>query len=329
MPKSMKAVVIYEAGGPEVLKIEERPIPSAQMGQVLVKVKAFGMNRSELFTRQGHSPVSAVRFPRILGIEAVGEVELAPGGEFEKGTIVATAMGGMGRAFDGGYAQYTLVPVTQVQALKTTLDWSTLCAIPEMYQTAWGSLFKALGTKPGHTLLVRGGTTSVGMAAAALAKAKGILVTATTRRPDRVELLKEIGADHVFIDSGTISEQVRQVYPGGVDKVLELVGTTTLLDSLQCVAEGGAVCMTGMVGDEWEFENFSPMAAIPTAVNLTTYAGGPEDFMQTPLQEIVEDIESGKLVPRIGRVFSIDQIVEAHSVMEKNEAEGKIVVLTD
>ena len=121
MTDTMKAAVVHEAGGPEVLKIESRPVPKAQDGQVLIQVKAFGLNRSELFTRQGHSPTSAVQFPRILGIEAVGIVEAAPGGEFAQGDIVATAMGGMGRTFDGGYAEYTCVPATQVQKLDTTL----------------------------------------------------------------------------------------------------------------------------------------------------------------------------------------------------------------
>ena len=110
MMTTMKAAVIHEAGGPEVLKIESLPIPTPQSGEVLIRVKAFGLNRSELFTRQGHSP--SVKFPRVLGIEAVGLVESAPGNEFRKGDIVATAMGGMGRQFDGGYAEYTCVPAT-------------------------------------------------------------------------------------------------------------------------------------------------------------------------------------------------------------------------
>jgi NADPH:quinone reductase-like Zn-dependent oxidoreductase len=133
---TMKAAVIHEAGGPEVLKIESLPIPTPKNGEVLIRVKAFGLNRSELFTRQGHSP--GVKFPRILGIEAVGVVEAAPGGEFRKGGIVATAMGGLGRQIDGGYAEYTCVPARQVQVIKTELPWETLGAIPEMLQTAWG-----------------------------------------------------------------------------------------------------------------------------------------------------------------------------------------------
>ncbi|KAJ9613988.1 hypothetical protein H2200_002124 [Cladophialophora chaetospira] len=323
---SMKAVVIYEAGPPSVLKVESRPIPTPAEDEVLIRVKAFGLNRSEMFTRQGHSP--NVPFPRVLGIEAVGIVEKCPSGKFKPGDKVASAMGGMGRDFDGGYAEYTSPKAKNTQLIETNLDWSVIGAVPEMLQTSYGSLFKALKLQPTDRLLVRGGTTSVGLAAAAIAKNYGCFVAGTTRQSSQAtaDLMHKSGIEQIIIDDGNVAEKVKDKK---FDKLLELVGTTTLRDSLKCVVGGGIVCMTGIVGNSWALKDFSPMGDIPHTVCLTDYDGGPQEFMETPLNDLLKQVEAGTLPVGIGKIFHIDQIVEAHETQEKNLARGKIVVLTE
>jgi NADPH:quinone reductase-like Zn-dependent oxidoreductase len=300
-------------------------VPKA--GQVLIKVKAFGLNRSELFTRQGHSP--GIQFPRVLGLEAVGTVEEAPGNEFAKDTIVATAMGGMGRMYDGGYAEYCCVPANQVQTIKTKgLPWDVLGALPEMMQTVWGSLFKSLRLQKGDSLLIRGGTTSIGLAAAAIAKKHGAFVASTSRNAARESLLRENGADDFFVDNGSIAEEVKKRYPKGFSKILELVGISTMLDSLKCAEQHGIVCMTGLAGGVWTLDGFSPNGMIPISVCLTSYGSSVEDFMNTPLDEIAQQIQDGSLKIPI-KTFKFEDIVAAHQHMDDSTAGAKMVVVIE
>jgi NADPH:quinone reductase-like Zn-dependent oxidoreductase len=176
-------------------------------------------------------------------------------------------------------------------------------------------------------LLIRGGTTSVGLAAAALAKEKGAFVAATTRNASRETMLKDLGIDDVIIDDGVIAQEVRRKWPQGFDKILELVGVTTLEDSLKCAAPAGTVCMTGIAGGKWTFDQFNPMTSIPTAVRLTTYAGSAEDLLLTPVDDIAAKVLSGAMKLPI-KTFKMEDIVEAHRSMEHEGAVAKIVMLT-
>lgn len=321
----MRAVVIDGPGAPEVLRLRSVPIPSPAPGEVLIRVKAFGLNRSELHFRQGVAESGS--FPRIPGIEAVGLVTAAPGGEFPAGTQVATLMGGMGREFDGGYAEYVKVPAGQVIAFRSELPWATLGAVPEMLQTAAGSLDVGVQGVAGQTLLIRGGTSSVGQALAVLGKLRGMTVLATTRTAERAPVLERLGVDHVLIDDGAIADAVRLIVPGGVDAAVELVGVNVLRDTLRATRPGGTVCFTGMLSDEWSIPNFYPMDWLPNGVRLTAYSGGAADLSAATLQGFLDEVASGSATVPLGRVYSLDQIVQAHHDMEGNAVGGKGVVV--
>ena len=236
-------------------------------------------------------------------------------------------MGGMGRFFDGGYAEYVLVPLEIVFPFESNLSWDVLGSVPEMFQTVSGSLNEALEIQTGETLLIRGGTSSIGMLACQLAKAKGLTVISTTRNPAKKQALIDNGADHVLIDDGQVKDQLRALLPGGVNKLLELIGTRTLKDSLKCIAPKGMVCMTGILGNEWTMKEFTPMGDIPSLGRLTVYMGESKNLSKELLQEFLDEIEKGEIKLKIDSVFSLDQVAEAHQYMEDNKAKGKVVVV--
>jgi NADPH:quinone reductase-like Zn-dependent oxidoreductase len=324
----MRAAVCVRAGGPDVLEIRDVPLPAVREGWSLVHVMGAGLNRSELRTRQGHSP--HVLFPRVLGIECVGVIAASTDSTLPEGTIVAAVMGEMGRAFDGGYAEYALLPSSLLMAVTTTLPWEVLAALPETYLTAQGSL-DALGVMAAGQgrLLIRGAASSVGMAAASIASSQGVQTAGTTRSHGKAGALTAAGVDHVFVDDGgSLAASVRAIWPDGPDYVLDLVGASTAVDSLQVVRRGGTVCVAGSLSG-WLIGDFQPVAMIPSGTRLTAFHSDDAKGSagRSVLQRVIDAVEAGDYRPNLDRVFRLDDIVAAHRYMESNQATGKCVVV--
>jgi NADPH:quinone reductase-like Zn-dependent oxidoreductase len=325
----MRAVVVSETGGLDALRLTTVPLPEPSPGWVRIAVKAFGVNESEVTTRKGESD-GEVTYPRIPGIEGVGIVDQAPEGSgLRVGQQVATMMGGMGRSFDGSYAQYVSVPAEQVIPFETSLPWDVVGALPEMFQTAYGSLIKGLNLEAGQTVLIRGGTSTVGLSAAAMAKGLGATVIATTRDANRAGELLAMGVDHPIVDDGEIAAKVREIAPDGVDAALELVGCSVLADTLGCVRVYGAVCFTGALAGAWTLPDFTPFL-IPTGVRLTSYAGGAKDLPAPVFREQLDAIAAGRLKAPVAKVYhGLEQVPDAQAAVEAGTTPGKHVVLLD
>jgi NADPH:quinone reductase-like Zn-dependent oxidoreductase len=266
----------------------------------------------------------------------------------------------MGREFDGGYAEYVLLPNSLLMPVTTTLPWDVLAALPETYLTAQGSL-DALGVGPDNQgpasagpgsqgpdshelasqgpasegsgsqgrLLIRGGTSSVGLAAASIAAGYGVAIAATTRRPDKLQALTAAGVDYALVDDGgSLTTSLHAVWPDGPDYVLDLVGASTAVDSLNLVRRGGTVCISGSLSG-WLIPDFEPIATIPSGTRLTAFHSdnAKGSAGATVLQRVIRQVEAGVYRPSIDRVFGLDDIVAAHQYMEDNQAAGKLVVL--
>ena len=315
----MKAVKIYQAGGPEQLIYQDVPTPDIKEGWSLVKIKGFGINHSEIFTREGKSP--SVQFPRILGIECVGEVAQSSTPALAVGQKVISIMGEMGRAFDGSYAEYVLLPNEQIYPVHTDLDWTTLAAIPETYYPAFGSL-QQLRIAPQDRVLVRGAGSGVGVAFAQLLKAHfpHVVLHGSTRNPAKATRLQAVGFDEVITEAdGKI--QTDQSY----DKILELVGPATLRDSFSHINEHGIVCNTGQLGNIWCVNDFDPIIELKNNSYLTAFYSG--NVSQAKLDAMFDYIRQFNVKILIERVFTLEQVPEAHRFLQSADGFGKVVVV--
>jgi NADPH:quinone reductase len=325
----MRAIVISKYGGPEVLDETELPDPVPAEGEVLIRVKAFGLNHAECYFRSGAWGDVA----RVTGIECAGKIETDPTGTFAAGTPVVAVLGGMGRTRNGSYAELVTVPVSNVAAIGVDLGWDVMAAIPEVFATAWSGLHLNLDVQAGQRVLVRGATSAVGQAAVQLAAADGCWVVATSRSDRRHDLLHKLGARQVLIDDGALADQLR-TDSGAVDRVFDLIGNAALRDSLACLERDGRLCQVGFLGGLAPVKDFLPMIDLPTGVQLSFYGSAfvlgtsAYPLTEVPLRSIFEQVASGKLQGEPVRVFQFSDVVEAHRVLEAGTAGGKMVVTT-
>lgn len=316
----MKAIVVNQAGGVEVLELQEIEKPKVKEGWSLVKVKGFGINRSEIFTRQGLSP--SVKFPRVLGIECVGVIEeTTDSGRLPIGQTVVSLMGEMGRDFDGSYAEYVLLPNSQIYPIETNLDWKTLATIPETYYTAYLAL-QNLQIKEDDSVLVRGASSGVGIAFAKLLKAKypTVKLVATTRQSNKSSILEEYGFDQVILEKDGLL-QTKDKY----NKILELVGPATVVNSLEHLLEYGIVCSCGQLGRKWFLENFDPIMNLYSNKYLSTAYSG--DVSEKKVQDLFSYIEENQVDVKPENIFELETVWKAHKLMESDKSFGKNIVL--
>jgi NADPH:quinone reductase len=324
----MRAIVIEKFGGPENLVYKELPEPEPKAGHVVIEIKAFGINHAEMHMRRGEWAEAA----KVSGIECVGLVKACPGGEFPIGAKVAALMGGLGRTINGSYAEYTRAPVSNVALIESNLPWAELAAIPETYATAWTCLFRNLEITKGQTLLIRGGPSSFGRAALNMAVNAGVRVIATGRSSNNFAALKELGAERMEMEGPDLSKRLPEAKH--LDAVLDLVGNSTILDSLAMLRRGGRACLAGWLGGLAPIANFNPLLQMASGVYLTFFGSfvfGTPGFplSDVPLQSIANDVAAGRYVAKPSRIFKFEEIREAHRVMEANEARGKMVVVVD
>ena len=316
----MKAIVISEAGGPEKLQYTDVPTPQVKPGWSLVQVKGFGINHSEIFTRKGLSP--DVQFPRILGIECVGIItQTTDNTRLPVGQKVISIMGEMGRQFDGSYAEYVLLPNEQIYPVTTNLDWATLATLPETYYTAYGSLLN-LRIQSGDKVLVRGGTSGVGTAFVNLVKAKDpqIHIAGTTRSHDKEQLLIQSGYDEVILDQDGKLQTTEEFA-----RVLELIGPATIQDTFQHVYEGGIVCSTGQLGNQWYLEHFDPIMDIAANGYLTSFYSG--NVNQQKIDDLLRYVEQYDVQVKPEKIYSLSEVPEAHRYLASHNSLGKVIVL--
>jgi len=324
----MKAIEISQPGGPEVLRMCERPLPVLRQGEVLIKVHAAGINRPDVFQRKGiyPPPADASDLP---GLEVAGEIvdgDLTGSG-FSQGDMVCALVAG------GGYAEFCAAPLKQCLPIPENFTAIEAAALPETFFTVWSNVFDRARLKGSETLLVQGGTSGIGVTAIQLAKALGHVVLATAGSADKCRACEELGALRgINYKTEDFVEVVKELTQGrGVDVVLDMVAGDYVNRELSCLADDGRIVVIALLGGAKAQLDMSAVMRRRLTVTGSTLRPRSVDFKYAIAQQLQQKVwpllESGKIKPVIYKTFSFEQASQAHALMESSEHIGKIVLV--
>lgn len=322
----MKCIVITEAGGPDVLQLQEREKPAPSKKQVLIKVKAAGVNRPDTFQRKGNYPAPAGASPDIPGLEVAGTVDACGAGaaRWKIGDAVCALLGG------GGYAEYAVVQEDHCLSLPQGWDYIAGASLPETVFTVWHNVFQRGRLMPGEHLLVHGGSSGIGITAIQLAKAFGASVTITAGSEEKCRACADLGADRTI--NYKTQDFASALKGEGVDVILDMVGGDYIPKNLGLLKEDGRlVFINAMKGGKAEWNALDIMRRRLTITGSTLRARDATfkaALAGAVFQNVWPVIESGQFRPVIFKTFPLAEAGKAHELMETSQHIGKIILVT-
>ncbi len=329
----MKAIIYHETGGAEVLKYEDVPEPEIGADDVLVRVKAAALNHLDLRLRSGKSP-RPVDLPHVGGIDVAGDVEkvgenvsdLQPGTRVVVDPTVKTPKGpsviGVNRW--GGLAEFVNVPASNVVPIPDDVSYDDASALPICYVTAWYGLIDRGDMKQDETVLVHAAGSGTGSAAVQIAKELGAKVIATAGSDEKLEKVKELGADATInYNTSDFAEEVKNITEGkGVDLIFDQIGASAWENNLKSLSAGGRILLVGVVGGGQETLNFGPIIMRDISVLGVTVFRAP----RKNLINLINMLSLGRFNPVIDRKFPLSEAAEAQKMLENRSQFGKVVL---
>jgi NADPH:quinone reductase len=323
----MNAVIITTPGNPEVLQVQERPIPSLKAGDVLIKVYGAGINRPDVAQRKGHYPAPPSAPQDIPGLEVAGEIIEAGRGvtKFKIGERVCALVMG------GGYAEFCVAPEGQCLPVPGNLSFIEAASLPETFFTVWSNVFDRARLMKGETFLVQGGTSGIGVTAIQLARAMGATVFATAGDEEKCSFCEKLGAKAINYNTEKFYEVVKEITNGrGVDVILDMVGGNYTQHHIDILAEDGRlVLINAMKGDETTIKLSSVMRKRLTVTGSTLRARDvafKSLIGEKLLRHVWPLLADGIIKPIIHKVFPLSEAAQAHALMESSRHIGKIVL---